>query len=182
LTLPEHNPEAFAYYMSFLYNPTDKPQVTINGSDDVTRALKLYVLASMICEQALQVLIVETVYNRIGRRRETTYLKPHHVQYIYQHTGAGDRMRLLLAETLVMCCLGEAGSTSFLEGWEMGSSPAGDLGLDIIKIVNKKMQPRICGVAPCCVSCGTKTYNHCRRHMPLLQKSDISDFLHKVGI
>lgn len=166
--------------MSFLYNPADKPVVTIDGSDDVTRALKLYVLASMICDQTLQDLIVEAVYKRIGRKQAITFLKPHHIQYIYQHTGPGDRMRLLLAETLVFCSLEKAGSTSFLEGWEMGSSPAGDLGLDVIKIVHKKLQPRVCGAFSYCESCSKSRYS-CRQHLPLLLESNISDFLCKEG-
>lgn len=165
--------------MSFLYNPTDTLLISVNGPDDLSRALKFYIFTSKICEKGLQDAIITAVYDKIGYTCENTYLRPHHVHYIYQNTITGDRMRLLLAETLAICTIGVADSTDFLNGWVMDSSSAGELGLDIIKFINKHVKPRRCGVAQSCESCTRKTTYFCQKQLPLLQRSDISEILAK---
>ena len=165
--------------MSFLYNPTDTLLLSVNGPDDLSRALKFYIFISKICEKGLQDAIITAVYEKIGYTCETTYLRPHHVYYIYQNTISGDRMRLLLAETLAICTIGVADSTNFLNGWGRDASSAGELGLDIIKFINKHVKPRRCGVSQSCESCAQKTTYFCKKQLPLLQRSDISQILAK---
>ena len=144
IAFPEDDPEGFAYYVSFLYNPTNTLFISVHGPDDISRALKFYVFASKICEKGLQDAIITAVYDKIGYTCENTYLRPHHVHYIYQNTTTGDRMRLLLSEALVIGTVGVTGYTDFLNGWVMDSFSAGEFGLDIIKFINSHIKPRSC--------------------------------------
>lgn len=122
LRLPEDDPRAFEIFFAYAYSHSlgdiidkTKSLPSPNGAKFTERDyLSLYVLASKYLMEGLQNEVVDALYLRY--RNTELSPTPQDVEYLYQHTDEGSKMRQLLAYRLAVDVFG--GNSKLPDGWD----------------------------------------------------------------
>jgi hypothetical protein len=134
IELPEDDVDSFDLFVRWLYGGDKFPLSSPDGEDVLYDYLKLYVLASKLLTTRLQNKVINAVFFYV-RQDRAPLPALQHVQYIYENTEAGSKMRALLSECIAAHLFSGRLEQPFPEEWERILQSSGGVGCDIIRYI-----------------------------------------------
>jgi hypothetical protein len=102
MRIPKNSVDTFEYFMNFLYVPkfTFQPP---KSEFMMGVYFELYILSSKLCIDAFQNVVINTILRFFrGCNFKSPYLRPSHVQFIYENTMPTSKMRDLAAQLTLL--------------------------------------------------------------------------------
>jgi hypothetical protein len=136
MRMPEDSVDAFEYLVNFLY----APRFTLQPPESefvMGVYFELYILSSKLCIDALQNVVIDTILQFFrGCNFKSPYLRPSHIQFIYENTIPTSKMRDLAAQLTLLN--GVSGVHGIYRGsvdpsWDGLLQKNAELAFDIIK-------------------------------------------------
>lgn len=138
LSMPEDSVDAFEYLVNFLY----APKFTLQAPESEFMMgvyFELYILSSKLCIDTLQNAVIDTMLRFFRAYNfKSPYLRPAHVQFIYENTTPTSKMRDLVAQLTILNGISGVhgiygGSAS--SAWDGLLQTNAELAFDILKIM-----------------------------------------------